>query len=217
MTLHSDEISWPYFRQQPHIKKLPLNEQLQQYNAYINDYNAWLDRNTASGYASGKASSPVYTLGQSVLGGKVAYILQVSDIGYDPNTQHGLIVSTSDQGNTSWNNGSNITTGATGTAIGTGLANTNAIIAAQGAGTYAATLARNHNGGGYNDWYLPSKDELNALWTNRVILGGFTIANYWSSTEASSTNAFGQSLASDGTQNSFNKALGPYIRAIRSY
>jgi len=39
-----------------------------------------------------------------------------------------------------WYNGSYITTGARGTVVGTGLANTRKIIKAQGAGSYAAKL-----------------------------------------------------------------------------
>ena len=34
-----EEISWPQFIQQVHIKKLPLNEQTRYYNQYIWDLN----------------------------------------------------------------------------------------------------------------------------------------------------------------------------------
>jgi hypothetical protein len=34
-----DEISWPQFIQQVHVKKLPLNEQVKYYNQYIWDLN----------------------------------------------------------------------------------------------------------------------------------------------------------------------------------
>ena len=70
----------------------------------------------------------------------------------------------------------NVTTGtisgALGTAIGTGFSNTNSIIASQGK-NYAAGVARAYTGGGYTDWYLPSKDELEKLSYNREIIGGF--------------------------------------------
>jgi hypothetical protein len=64
-----------------------------------------------------------------------------------------------------------MTTGASGTAIGTGLANTNTIISSQGAVaiSYTAGKARAHNGGGYTDWYLPSYIELYQLYINRVV------------------------------------------------
>jgi hypothetical protein len=52
-----------------------------------------------------------------------------------------------------------------------------------GSGTYAARLCADLSISGYNDWYLPSKDELNKLYLNRGFIGGFTTGNYWSSTE----------------------------------
>ena len=76
-------------------------------------------------------------------------------------------------------------TGATGTAIGTGQANTTAIVTTQGAGSYAAQLCNDLTVGGYNDWFLPSKDELDLMYENLYLqeVGGFTDDYYWSSSE----------------------------------
>ena len=109
-------------------------------------------------------------IGSSYQGGKVAYIFISTDPGYVAGETHGLIVSPADVSTgfsgIRWSNGTNTTTGATGTAIGTGKANTDTIISKQGATTtsYAAGLARAYNGGGYTDWYLPSQDELYILY-----------------------------------------------------
>jgi hypothetical protein len=168
----------------------------------------------------GSAAGTDITIGSSYGGGKIAYILQPGDPGYDANTQHGLIAATSDQSTgIRWYNGSYIVTGATGTAIGTGLSNTNIIIASQGATatSYAAGLARAYTGGGYTDWYLPSQDELNKLYLNKAAIGGFTNTYYWSSTEYDDYIAWVQTF-SDGTQATSSKIeFTFYVRAVRAF
>ena len=104
----------------------------------------------------------------------------------------GLIAAVEDQSSDiRWYNGSYVTTGATGTAIGTGSANTDAIILAQETETsYAARLAREYTDGTYTDWFLPSKDELDLMHSNigqgdelgLGNVGNFAIGFYWSST-----------------------------------
>jgi len=80
--------------------------------------------------------------------------------------------------------------GNTSTAIGTGLANSEAIInQVTGVGgtdtLYAAKLCRDYKGGRLNDWFLPSQDELALLYAQRDAQksGGFTDESYWSSSE----------------------------------
>ena len=155
---------------------------------------------------------PVFKIGQSYQGGIIFYI--------DSSKQHGLIAAPSDQSaGIQWDNGTQPNdpiTGATGTAIGTGLANTNAIIKAQGAGNYAASLCHNLNLGGYTDWYLPSRDELNQLYFNQAVVGGFTSYYYWSSSEFDSNLAWYQNFGSDGQDGNF-KYFTLAVRAVRAF
>jgi hypothetical protein len=178
----------------------------------------------------GRAASIYLRVGDVYQGGKVAYILVNGDPGYDATTQHGLIAATSDQGRLiTWDRltgsfplfqGTN--RGAIGTAIGTGFSNTNTIIVSQGtiATNYAAGLARAYIAGGYTDWYLPSKEELNKLYLNRFAIGGFMSNGlYWSSSENQNYpyhSAWLQDFGNGGPLSSY-KDFDVNVRAIRSF
>jgi hypothetical protein len=158
-------------------------------------------------------------VGDSYGGGIVAYILQIGDPGYSASVQHGLIAATADQSDgIRWYNGSYTTTGATAQEIGTGFANTNTIISVQGATaiSYAAGLARAYSGGGYTDWFLPSKNELNKLYLNQAVIGGFAGGYYWSSSEFSVVFARGQCVG-DGYQTNYTKDNFLRVRAVRAF
>jgi len=139
----------------------------------------------------------------------------------------GLVCAVSDQDGGSgiqWENGSYSTTGATDTAIGSGQANTTTIINSQGAGSYAATVCENYSGGGYNNWFLPSKDELNEMYINKATIDATALANegtafvstlYWSSTEVWEF-AWGQHF-NDGAQWNAGKGCTYRVRAVRVF
>ena len=76
--------------------------------------------------------------------------------------------------------------GAVGTAIGTGYANSIVIASQYGndASNSAAVLARGYAGGGKDDWYLPSSEELRELWKIRIEPHNILLFfSYWSSTQ----------------------------------
>ena len=118
-----------------------------------------------------------------------------------------------------WYNGSNILIGVAATAIGTGAANTAAIVGSQGAGSYAAELCADLTLGGYSDWFLPSKDELGQMYVNLEDkgLGGFSSAIYWSSSEIDAMQVWGQAFDNGGQCNPYKSEDGFWVRAARAF
>jgi hypothetical protein len=103
--------------------------------------------------------------------------------------------------------------------------NTMLIIANQGSdsNSYAAGLCANYQGGGYGDWYLPSKEELNLMYNNLHVAdkGGFASAFYWSSSEYSD-KLYGTDFAwaqdfSFGGQDIPSKRGALRVRAVRAF
>jgi pyruvoyl-dependent arginine decarboxylase (PvlArgDC) len=170
---------------------------------------------------SGIVTARFLVIGAYYGGGKVAYILKSGDPGYEENKQHGLIAATADQSTgIQWYNGSDVETGAIGTLLGFGEANTAAIVAIQGAGGYAAKVCDDYSvtvdGVIYDDWFLPSKDELNKLYINKVAIGGFADYYYWSSSEDSVDGAWAHYF-SDGGQYRIYKFSDLLVRAVRAF
>jgi len=159
---------------------------------------------------------PVHFIGESYGGGIVFYV-------YDGG-QHGLIAATSDQSSgIRWYGGSHTDTRARADGIGAGLKNTSIIIADQGpvdGNDFAATVCNEYSvtiaGVTYGDWYLPSKHELNLLYLQKNVVGGFGNTNYWSSSEYSFDYAWYQTF-DVGNQYNYNKNSTYYVRAIRAF
>ena len=85
-----------------------------------------------------------------------------------------------------------------------------------GTGTDRQSNFRNYNFG--SDWFLPSRDELNAMYVNLYLeeVGDFTSQYYWCSTETNDTDAYEQRFL-DGSQSADKKCWGYYVRACRSF
>ena len=110
------------------------------------------------------------------------------------------------------------------TTIGSGQANTTAIIGQAGCNDGAAYLCNvleiTNGGVDYIDWFLPSKDELNLMYTNLYLqsLGGLSDYYYWSS-----SNSVGVATAAwaqyfwDGSWGGKGKVATFNVRAIRAF
>ncbi len=157
------------------------------------------------------------SIGDVFGGGVVAYIFQTGDPGYVAGQTHGLIAAPSDQSTgAEWGCYGTALSGADGTAIGTGSQNTTDIITGCTTAGIAAKICYDLVLNGYSDWYLPSKDELNKLFLNRAIIGGFISNFYWSSTESDSHNAWYFDF-NNGFANIDDKSNPNYVRAVRAF
>ncbi len=159
-----------------------------------------------------------------VWGGGVVYYVYLGSDGLE----HGLIVSLTDQSNAvAWSNVTTTLVGSAAQSSWNGLANSNAIVAQAGHTNSAAKLCLDLVTGGYSDWYMPSRHELNILYgvqfnvnkTFSTISGAIEMEqtnNYWSSTEIFANNAWYIRLI-DGTTSYFRKQDTYPVRAIRSF
>ena len=154
--------------------------------------------------------------GTGPAGGLIFYI----NPNYKKDGWHYLEAAPYDQSsaNIQWYNGRYIKTGAQATGVGTGEKNTKAIIDAQGLGNYAARICYDLELGGYSDWFLPSKDELNLMYEKlcKKGLGGFEAYYYWSSTEYHENGAWIRDFAYGG-QNYNDKYDYQRVRAVRAF
>lgn len=157
-------------------------------------------------------------------GGGIVFFIFKDNYGIE----HGLIAAL-EQDISSWSNVINSAAGAY--SSWNGSENTATIKSQSLHSSSAAQLCANYRGGGYNDWYLPSINELNALWNNLTTLnkaltvggGGQAFENYyyWSSTEDYNNSASAWYIDfSNGLTNDYGgrpKSWVAYVRAIRAF
>ena len=161
--------------------------------------------------------STVHFIGENYGGGIVFFI-------YD-NGQHGLIASTADQSpGIRWDASYTVITRAESDGINGGQSNTAIIISNEASvdgNQFAATMCNAYSSvmGGitYGNWYLPSKYELNLLYLQKTLVGGFAAAEYWSSTEQGNGGANNQNFGTGAQTVSSKSTATIRVRAIRSF
>jgi hypothetical protein len=179
----------------------------------------------------------VYAIGDTGPAGGIVFYVTAGGL-------RGLEAAPTDQGSLiRWDSAQNAFTdyGAIADGVGAGDMNTMLIIAEAGGftTTYAAGVAANlvitSAGVDYDDWYLPSRFELNLMWTNLADsdgdgsntgggdegnLGGFAATfNYWSSSQIDANWASNQNFGdgSQGELGSFPKSTTLRVRAVRAF
>jgi hypothetical protein len=174
-------------------------------------------------------------VGDFYQGGVVFYLLKESDKdvdGYDEFKTQGLICALEDlEGSYKWShpiNGVEQQVTETQPNMGLGKFNTAKIIAKLGEENknYAAYQATTYLGDGYDDWYLPSEDELNRMKNNKSDIDSELSANggtvfstndyYWSSSERDENNAYRLDISGGGGEGK-PKSNTYLVRPVRSF
>ena len=79
----------------------------------------------------------------------------------------------------------------------------------------AVSLCENYTLAGFTDWYLPTKEELTAVYNNKDLIGNFKDGDYWSSTSYDSDQAWEIDF-SDGSVRNYDKNVLDYVRCVRT-
>ena len=119
-----------------------------------------------------------------------------------------------------WSGDTGTGVGATGTAIGTGYENTKDIVTQSNTADRAGTKSRAYRGpNSLSDWYLPSKDELNQLYLQRVTVGASTTvgSSYLSSSESGANTMYFQSFTNGDSNSGVKSWVGHKVRPIRAF
>jgi hypothetical protein len=158
-------------------------------------------------------TSAKHFIGEHFGGGIIFYL--------DQSGKHGLIASPVDREEPSVWSRKDTLNNAKDTALGAGAANSRRIIKTQGfpqfeEDAYGALECMEFMLNGYQDWYLPSKAELNELYKQKDVVGGFNPFSYWSSSEKDVATAWFQNFG-NGAQLLQVKTAGYGLRPVRKF
>lgn len=131
--------------------------------------------------------TPTIEIGSDFQGGKLLHVFTPGEPGYVAGEVHGIVMAPFDQTHRiawaccGWYSGTGVREAI---ALGLGEINTNLIISKIGnENSLAAVICYNLELNGYDDWYLPSNEELDLIITEKSKLGNFPADKYWSSCE----------------------------------
>ena len=106
---------------------------------------------------------------------------------------------------------------ATGTDLGSGRVNSSIVLDACGRDT-AVGLAVAYKGGGLDDWYLPSRDEVSVMFQQRAVIGGLDDSYLWTSSQSDSLEfAWYHSFFAGGTPSLNHKGSIGRVRPVRAF
>jgi hypothetical protein len=163
-------------------------------------------------------SSNAQEIGDQAEGGTVFHIDEASGLGYVVASQDlsSGAYDTSQPGDLGYEWGCYGVNVSTGLGIGSGMNNTNLIAnnCNSNNGIIAAQAALNHSSGGYDDWFLPSRDEFLAMTSFEDFNDGW----YFSSSQFSSTTQAWFVAPNNDDQNASSKKIFTLqVRPIRTF
>lgn len=168
---------------------------------------------TSYGLEKSFTTKELIEIGAKYAGGLIFYL--------DASKIHGLVCAESDQTTLAkWGCPSKDIPGALGIEIGKGQANTTAILNNCSDYFSAADVCNRLSLNGYDDWFLPSINELELIYLNlyKNGKGNFTQTVYWSSTQTASSSTFAQTVHFyGGNTQSGGKGNQSYVRAVRAF
>jgi len=153
---------------------------------------------------------PLIAIGEFYQGGYIFYI--------DGSGTGGLIAAPFDQSSAAQWGCEGSMFNITNTALGSGQSNTSQIISNCTTPGIAAEICNNLSLNSYSDWFLPSRDELDAMYQNLKLsnIGGFSDGYYWTSTEVHAWSTWFVYFY-DGFVDWNTKSTQFYVRAVRAF
>jgi hypothetical protein len=159
-------------------------------------------------------------------GGIVFYVNETNDTGsrYLEAAAADLVISPWDDivwcsNTTSLITGVETITVASASVIGSGKTNTDLMVAGGACTSGAANSARAYGTATApaGSWFLPSMAELNQLYGQRAVVGGFAAGTYWSSSQNNASNAWFQYFINDFESRVAPKVYPNRVRPVRAF